>query len=117
MHWSFSYHGRDIPWYDWLALENGFWETLTSVTLAAASVFLTFSVIKYSESYGLKFAKWPPLLLALLFFIGAGEEISWGQHWFGFETPAVVKSVNAQKELNIHNINSHLANHLMSIFF
>ena len=41
--------------------------------------------------------------LALLF--GAGEEISWGQRLFGFATPEFLKTVNAQDEFNVHNIN------------
>jgi hypothetical protein len=32
------------------------------------------------------------------------EEISWGQHLFGFETPDFYRTLNAQGELNLHNI-------------
>jgi hypothetical protein len=46
---------------------------------------------------------WLGLLAALLLF-GAGEEISWGQRIFGFETPAMVKDSNLQGETNIHNL-------------
>jgi hypothetical protein len=42
--------------------------------------------------------------LALLFFFGAGEEISWGQRIFGFKTPAPLAQVNKQDELNLHNL-------------
>ena len=42
--------------------------------------------------------------LALLFFFGAGEEISWGQRIFGFETPQTLAQVNKQDELNLHNL-------------
>lgn len=41
------------------------------------------------------------LALACAFF--AGEETSWGQHWLGFETPAVLAARNDQGELNLHN--------------
>lgn len=44
------------------------------------------------------------LLMAAVFFIGAGEEMSWGQRQLGLETPSWMKSVNRQQELNIHNI-------------
>lgn len=44
------------------------------------------------------------LFLAIVFFIGAGEEMSWGQRQLGLETPSWIKSVNRQQELNIHNI-------------
>jgi hypothetical protein len=42
--------------------------------------------------------------LALLFFFGAGEEISWGQRIFGFKTPQPLAQVNKQDELNLHNL-------------
>jgi hypothetical protein len=41
-------------------------------------------------------------LLALVFFVIAMEEISWGQHIFNLETPEVF-SGNEQNELNFHN--------------
>jgi len=44
------------------------------------------------------------LVLALLFFFGAGEEISWGQRIFGFKTPEPLAQVNKQDELNLHNL-------------
>lgn len=44
------------------------------------------------------------LLLALLMFLCFGEEISWGQRIFGWETPSTVTALNAQNETNIHNL-------------
>ena len=41
---------------------------------------------------------------ALLFFFAAGEEISWGQRIFNVATPETLKAINAQGELNVHNI-------------
>lgn len=52
----------------------------------------------------------PPLrrvsyvLLALFFFVAFGEELSWGQHYFGFATPAAIEQLNQQEELNLHNL-------------
>ena len=43
-------------------------------------------------------------LLALIFLFGAGEEISWGQRIFKFETPDYFQKHNAQRELGIHNL-------------
>lgn len=43
------------------------------------------------------------LLLGLLFFFGAGEEISWGQRIFDFETPEFMAS-NIQGEFSVHNL-------------
>lgn len=44
------------------------------------------------------------LALAVLMFVYFGEEISWGQRIFGWETPAALKELNAQRETNIHNL-------------
>lgn len=51
------------------------------------------------------------LLLALLFLVCAGEEISWGQRIFDWETPQILEEMNAQGETNLHNIQIfHYAN-------
>jgi len=44
------------------------------------------------------------IVLALLFFFAFGEEISWGQRIFGFETPEAIKDINIQQEFNLHNL-------------
>ena len=41
----------------------------------------------------------------------AGEEVAWGQWFFGFETPPAIKAVNDQHEVTLHNLavfNRHL---------
>ncbi len=43
-------------------------------------------------------------LFALLFFFGFGEEISWGQRIFNFDTPQAIKEMNIQGEFNFHNL-------------
>ena len=47
----------------------------------------------------LNFVVWS--FLALLFF---GEETSYLQHWIGYATPVWIEALNAQGELNIHNL-------------
>jgi hypothetical protein len=44
------------------------------------------------------------LLLALLFFVGFGEEISWGQRLFHLNTPEYIQTHNMQGEINLHNL-------------
>ena len=44
------------------------------------------------------------LLLALAFLFAGGEEISWGQRIFGWNTPAAIVDINAQDETTIHNL-------------
>ncbi len=36
-------------------------------------------------------------------FVGM-EEIAWGQWFFAFETPEIIKQINMQKEMTLHNI-------------
>lgn len=79
-----------------LSLEDGLFETLTALSFLGAVYFFFRS---YWITKNLYFA-----LLVVIFFFGAGEEISWGQRYFGFDTPAAVKERNIQKEFNLHNI-------------
>ncbi len=56
-----------------------------------------------SQSQGLtrmNFILWAAL--ALIFF---GEETSYLQHWLGYATPAWMEDMNAQGEVNLHNLN------------
>lgn len=45
-------------------------------------------------------------LLIAFFIVSSGEEISWGQRIFALETPELLKSVNVQNEITLHNIGS-----------
>ncbi|MGK0187960.1 MAG: DMSO/TMAO reductase YedYZ heme-binding membrane subunit [Verrucomicrobiales bacterium] len=42
--------------------------------------------------------------LAVMFFFAFGEEISWGQRIFGWQTPDAILETNQQQETNIHNL-------------
>lgn len=55
--------------------------------------------------------------LGLLFFAMAGEEISWGQRIFGFETPKAMETINVQREFNLHNMMGYLFDHLFILGF
>ena len=48
--------------------------------------------------------RWLYILGALAFVFATGEEISWGQRIFGFETPNYLRDINTQNEFNFHNI-------------
>jgi hypothetical protein len=45
-------------------------------------------------------------VLSFGLFFALGEELSWGQHFFGFQTPAALEAINFQKEFNLHNLNA-----------
>lgn len=48
------------------------------------------------------------LLVTLGAIYMAGEESSWGQHWFGWQTPEQIAALNDQQETNLHNMSSWL---------
>ncbi|WP_417470311.1 hypothetical protein [Maricaulis sp.] len=41
--------------------------------------------------------------LSLVLIAGFGEEVSWGQHWFGLAVPEAIATTNLQSEINLHN--------------
>jgi hypothetical protein len=43
--------------------------------------------------------------MTLLCVLAVGEEVSWGQHVFGFRPSAEMATINAQREMNVHNLN------------
>jgi hypothetical protein len=90
-----------------LLWENGLVETAGALCLLGASFFFLRLFLRSGRdgwlSLGAK-RNWVFLGLALLFFFGAGEEISWGQHYLGFDTPEFWESRNVQRELTVHNL-------------
>lgn len=91
-----------------LTREDGLFEYLgaTFFLLASGVFFLAFRASCHgNDLYLLRTRKNIFfVLLSLIFFIGAAEEISWGQRVFGFETPPAVGAINEQQEFNIHNL-------------
>ena len=59
--------------------------------------------------------RWLYLIFACVFAWAAAEEISWGQRIFGFKTPAFLQALNAQNELNTHNINKRFLTAFMTV--
>lgn len=90
---------RDI--YAFLIIEDGVVESLTALTL------LTMSVLVIIRMFHLKRGgTWLAfnILMAVGFFFGFGEEISWGQRIFSIEAGEFFQSYNAQSETNLHNL-------------
>ncbi len=89
--------------YKWFTGEDGAAENLQVLFFALAWI-LTFPVIGRLWKGGAKlFAAMYMVLCLGLFFI-IGEELSWGQRIFGWETSEEMKAINKQEETNIHNI-------------
>jgi hypothetical protein len=79
-----------------LGKEDSLFEWLTALFYLVAAILL---VCTYKKNRNIFL-----LLLAIVLFFGAGEEISWGQRIFNFATPEELKKVNVQGEFTIHNI-------------
>ena len=92
-----------------LTEEDGFYENLGALLFLATSI--TFFMLAINPAYYRAEADgqrnsarkyfW---FLALLFLFAFGEEISWGQRIFNFETPEIIKKINIQDEFNLHNL-------------
>lgn len=85
------------------ANEDGFVENLTTVALLGVSILCGIRLFRQWNHH-----TWTWLLgtagFAILFFFAAGEEISWGQRIFGWETNEYFMERNAQSETNLHNL-------------
>lgn len=91
-----------------LTSEDGPFETAGAAALLAASIasFLAWRRDGFGNDFGLFRTRRNVVffLLAILFFFGAAEEISWGQRLLGFATPAWLSALNHQGETNLHNL-------------
>lgn len=79
-----------------LGKEDGLFEWLTSL-FYFISFFLLVLTFKKNRNVFI-------VLLSMVMFFGAGEEISWGQRIFGIATPDNISKINVQHEFNIHNL-------------
>ena len=88
-----------------LAGETGFVELLT-VALALWGVWVSIRIVLDRKRLPTPaLALWYGLFAIGLFLL-AGEEASWGQSWFGWQTPEGYAAINRQQETNLHNLHS-----------
>jgi hypothetical protein len=104
-------HGSDAGeafWNHWFRRETGILDRAEAV-LWLPVVFLNFRMFLLSlrQKRAWVVTAWF-LMMGLGTIVLAGEEISWGQHIFGWETSATLSQVNAQNETNFHNLNLSL---------
>lgn len=90
------------PMHDRLLTENGPVETLQFILLvwAFAVAVLVLRELKFRPPVYLSF--WALLAALGCFYVG-GEEVSWGQHFLNWDTPAYWAALNDQEETNLHN--------------
>ena len=95
-----------VHWYEsWFHGESGFLEVATAVILLFAVIA---GALCLRNAIPIQFRwirRWLVLVLAATVYF-AGEEISWGQHLIGWDTPAWYhqSTGNHQQETNLHNI-------------
>lgn len=85
--------------------EAGFFEPATAIVLLPAIYFGCLCFYHRNRIKFLPIRIWIGLVTLACIYI-AGEEISWGQHLFNWQSPEVFREVNDQNETNIHNISS-----------
>ena len=85
--------------------ENGVIELSTVLVLIPGVIFGLFCIKQYKRLPNPFIVSWFLVVtLACIYF--AGEEISWGQHLFGWDTPMSIIEINKQQETNLHNMSS-----------
>jgi hypothetical protein len=103
----FVLSGKDVDWY---VREDSLVEWTGAIGLFVGSaLFLASFVVarrRGALEVGLtRLGVWMLLVMSFGLFAGFGEEISWGQRIFNYGEPGVANSVNAQGEMNLHNLN------------
>lgn len=105
--WAGYLHLQNPQLFKTIRAEDGLIENLTALGYFA-SAGLSVWLSRYAEKWGTK--KWEKylfqylfLLAGIAFFVVGGEEISWGQRIFEFQTPAIIAEQNRQSEINLHN--------------
>lgn len=83
--------------------EDGIAETL-QVLCWIGSFVLALNIIRNYGKSGNRAITTLYIVLAVGIFFVIGEEISWGQRIFGWETPESYAEINKQEETNLHNI-------------
>jgi len=82
--------------------ELGLIENLTVVSLVVA---IGAAAVLFRHRKSVASPLFGPFCLVMVAgcFFFAGEEASWGEHWFGFKVPEEIAERNDQHEFNIHN--------------
>lgn len=82
--------------------ENGLVENFQLILLFFSIIFifkaLIICKIKITKSFLIIY------IIGLIYYFF--EEMSWGQHFFNWNTPEFFESINTQKETNLHNVNN-----------
>lgn len=98
-----------------LAVEDGPAESMTSVFYLLASAIAVGITLREYKQKSFDTTTRTTATLAVIFFLIAMEEISWGQRIFAVQSPDFFVENNQQGELNLHNFLSRYPLHLLYI--
>jgi hypothetical protein len=90
-----------------LMSENGPVELLQFIVIVSACAVAGMTLFKISLKTNAALFGWVLMAAFACFYIG-GEEVSWGQHFLNWDTPAYWQAINDQHETNFHNMTSWL---------
>ncbi len=87
---------------------SGLVESLTFFVLLVGIIFGLCAVVLHWKKIPSRLLRFGLIawILGCVYF--AGEEISWGQWYFGWSTPETLSDINRQDETNLHNTTSWL---------
>lgn len=92
----------------WLANERTGLLELSHVVIPIISLFIAVRILFHHRLTRFSWLWYWILTAAVCCFYLAGEEASWGQHWFLWETSSKWATINDQGETNLHNTSSWL---------
>ena len=90
-----------ISWFDWFRSEDGPLEWIQFIEYALSSLLSLIVFFKQKKKKAINAIIW--LSIALICFLIAGEEISWGERITGVGINSI-SSLNVQGETNFHNL-------------
>jgi hypothetical protein len=89
--------------YKWFTGEDGFAESLQVVFYGLALLFCMRVIVRLRRAAHHHVAVlYAVVAIGLVFMLG--EELSWGQRIWGWNTPDAMRGINKQEETNLHNI-------------
>ncbi len=104
---SLAAHTAPEVYERWVIGESGLLELGQLATMIAACLVALRTLLLPALRTRPLLMAWVALAALSVVYI-AGEEASWGQHFFAWQTPATWSVINDQGETNLHNISSWL---------
>ena len=90
-----------VSWFDWFRSEDGPLEWIQFLEYVLTSLMALLIFLRQKKKKSINSCVW--LLIAILSFLIAGEEISWGERLTGVGIESIAR-LNVQGETNFHNL-------------